>query len=206
LLDFIEADHDATLMKSNYPLYSIFLLLTYLSGLHAQLPPHAQFLPENMIGMVTVHPGKILEKADHQSLINKPMVASLYSNNSFLNWMYDIVNSEDPEEEKYHGIFTRMIEKPAETTGIDLSQPVYIVFHTMEKLEVQIFARLSEPKQFEGFTKGIHRKKRKWFKTEGGRRGFQPDKHSLLVHDGKNMILTGRFQRPKGDLKKQADT
>ena len=178
----------------------LLLFLSSLAGLQAKLPDHARFLPPDMMGMVTLHPGQILNKMDHPSLIHKPMVATLYSSGGPNEWIYEL-----DEDDKKHALITGLFEKPAKTTGIDLSQPVYLVVNNMSKLRVQLFARLTDAKQFEKFALGMIEQKKKWKQTKGGRRALVENSKSLLVHDGGNLILTVTLASNQPNLFQVAD-
>ena len=189
-------------MKSFY-LLTISLLLGWLSSLTAKLPTHASLLPENPFLLITVHPRQLMEKANHQSLINKPTVASLYASSSS-NGLFD--NYEENEEfEQFHGMFTRLMEHPAETSGIDLDHPVFLALPGVAKLEIQFIAKLKDPEKFENFLPILVRSKKQWQDTDGGNRAFIHDSNSIVIHDSKSVILKGTFKRQENLWVKEAD-
>jgi len=181
-------------------LLPIATLIASVTVLSAKLPEHAKLLPHDMVGLVTLHPGQILKKTGHQSLINKPMVANYYSTGGPHDW-----TNELDEDKKKHALITGLIEKPAETTGLDLSQPVYLVFHSLPKLQVQLFARLSDPEKFEALVEGLVDRKQTWMETKEGRRVLKINNQALHVHDGKTLISTGVLNSPEPPLLQVAD-
>lgn len=57
-------------MKTKVSL-TLLVFVSSMAGLQAKLPEHARLIPADMMGMVTLHPGQILSKMDHLSLITR---------------------------------------------------------------------------------------------------------------------------------------
>ena len=182
------------------------LSLILVASLKAELPPHASLLPENPLLLISLHPGQLMQKANHQSLINKPTVASLYSASSSTG-IFDNFDVEEDEFEEHHALITQLIEKPAETTGIDLSQPVFLALPGVANLELQFIAKLKDPKNFESFLPKLVRSDIQWRDTEGGNRAFVfiEDQRSIIVHNHNTVIIKGTMNNQKPTWVKEAD-
>ena len=183
-----------------YILALLFLLFTKLVTSGSPLPAHAKLIPGNVGPLLAFNFGQILEKVDHEGLINKAMVANLYSASSGFSELVMELDTCDAEDRKRHGFITELIEKPADTSGIDLSQPVFLYMNGPLTLDIRLAAKITGPEAFERFINRLnhfHRyKKGKWKDTEGGRRQFHYKSGGTIAHDGEYLIMRAIFLGP----------
>jgi len=161
--------------------------------------PLAHFVPWYTAVLVTLHPGQILQKVDHAGLINKPAVAHAYSafGSATNGTGFDPDDPDEQDEQKALGFLTRLIEQPAETTGIDMDQPIHVALIRLSlvKLEARLILRLKDSARFENFIlKFLHassfdEEETTWIPTEGRRRIIMLEDEAAIAHDGATAIL-----------------
>ena len=156
--------------------------------------PLAHLISPDTAGLVTLHPGQILQKVDHTGLINKPALSLQTSRVMVME-----LDPDDPDDQKALGFCTRLIEQPAETTGIDMNQPIHVALISLVKLEARLILRLKDSARFENFIRELlHANSRgrlkpgevpTWIPTEGGRRVIMLEDKVAIAHDGATAML-----------------
>ncbi len=174
----------------------------------SSIPPHAARLPKDPILVVALHAGKVMSTIDYEDLVNKPALAYRYSTAgpTFFGG-YDSL--DDPVVLKRHGLLTRLIESPAQTSGIDPSQPLLLTVHNFPALEMRILAHLGDTTQFEAFIHDIQpappEQRHQWQSTGGGHRVHTFNDKTAVAHDGTTAIFNLHSATPPQSIQKQAD-
>jgi ankyrin repeat protein len=152
--------------------------------------------------------GQILQKIDYAGLLNKPAVAHAYSLRGFFGDDFDTEEFLEEADRMRPGplpFLTRLIEQPAETSGIDLDQPIHLshrlpmqsgsLLDALFKMKPCLVLRLKDSARFEKFVRefcGVTLEENvpDWTIAGDGRRILRMFEMLAIVHDGSTAVLT----------------